>query len=153
MARRGARKASNEASNLELFPFLSVVACTLGSLVLLIIIIALQIGSDARQLLLSLPGTEQETQISQNPLLYVECREEAIVLYPGSREIPKEEIDRFNSEIANFLEEAKQDENTIIYFLIRPSGVSVFDRMRNIVEQENINLRYEPIGKDWQLDA
>lgn len=150
---RRRKKFTAPAASFELFPFLSVVACTLGSLVLIIIIITTKVSTSEQQILLTLPESEQEADLTDNTAVYVECRDEEIVLYPGGQSIPEGEISASNSQLQQFLTEAKQKENTIVYLLVRPNGVSVFDQVRTIIEQEDIQFRYEPLEEDWQLNV
>lgn len=151
-SRRGYRQVSDRSSPLQLFPFLSVIACTLGSMMFLIIIISMKIATDAQQRLLTLPETSEETDTSNKELIYVECREEGIVVYPGNQFISEDEIDAPNSVFQELLNRLQLEEEAMIYLLVRPSGVEAFDQTRTLIEQEEIDFRYEPIDENWQLD-
>lgn len=155
MARRRAKGlASVSASPLQLLPFLSVVACTLGTIILLIIIIATKVATDAQQTLLALPENQNSNvEPTDKQAVYVECQEEGVIIYPGNQFVSMNEIDDPNSAFQQLLSQVKTQENYIVYFLVRPSGVSVFDKTRAITEAEEINFRYEPIDENWQLDT
>lgn len=153
MARR--RKSSEIApSSLQLFPFLSVVACTLGSIMLLIIIISTKVATDAQQALLAIPESEAgEAAATGKGAVYVECREDGVTVYPGNQFISEDEMAAPNSEFRQFLSQLEPGGEEIVYLLIRPSGVEVFDQARTIIEEEGLDLRYEPIDENWQLDV
>lgn len=153
MARSSRKVHSTSETTLQLFPFLSVVACTLGSIMLLIIIISTKVGVDAQQNLLTLPENEQEIDLTDKEVVYIECSEAGVTLYPGSQFVSEDQIDVSSSQLNQFLSEVQEQENGMVYVLIRPSGVGVFDQVRSLIEQKGIEFRYEPIDENWQLDT
>lgn len=44
----------------------------------------------------------------------------------------------------------KRDQEYIIA-AIRPKGIEVFEKVRSIIEKEEIDIGYEPIEEDWTL--
>lgn len=145
--------SASDTTTLQLFPFLSVVACTLGSIMLLIIIISTKIAADAQQTLLTLPKNEQEIDLTDKEVVYVECSEGGVTLYPGGQFVSEDQIGFSSSQLNQFLSQVENQDNGMVYVLIRPSGVGVFDQVRNLIEEQGIEFRYEPIDEDWQLDA
>lgn len=153
MARSSRKVHSTSETTLQLFPFLSVVACTLGSIMLLIIIISTKVGVDAQQNLLTLPENEQEIDLTDKEVVYIECSEAGVNLYPGSQFVSEDQIGASSLQLNQFLSEVQEQENGMVYVLIRPSGVGVFDQVRSLIEQKGIEFRYEPIDENWQLDT
>ena len=153
MARSSRKVHSASENTLQLFPFLSVVACTLGSIMLLIIIISTKVAADAQQNLLTLPENEQEIDLTDKEVVYIECSEAGVNLYPSGQFVSEDQIDVSSSQLNQFLSEVQEQENGMVYVLIRPSGVGIFDEVRNLIEQKGIEFRYEPIDENWQLDT
>ena len=72
MRRRSFAKKSLEV---ELFPFLSILACTIGTLILLIIVLTTQLLKDEREITII---AKQETSGENQGKIprYIECRED-----------------------------------------------------------------------------
>lgn len=144
------RRSKSNKVELELFPFLSVLACTIGSLILLIIVISTETLNDNPEVTIiarSEGGVNQKKQPR-----YIECKEDGIVIYPSQEFVSKNEMNKPNSKLANFINEIKQNKDKeYIIVAIRPSGIEVFDTLRDIIMKEEIDIGYEPIEEDWTL--
>ena len=42
-------------------------------------------------------------------------------------------------------------EQEYLIVAVRPDGIDVFDKVRDMVEQKRIDIGYEPIDEGWQL--
>lgn len=148
MATRSHRRGA--AQTVELFPFLSVLACVIGTLVLLVILVTSGILGSKRSI--TLVGTSGPGHNSTLRPHYVEVTGGGIILHPGKELVPTSEIGRGNTALARLLREvaAKRDREYIIVAL-RPSGYPYFDRVRDQVEGKGIEIGYEPIDEDWKL--
>ncbi len=145
--RRSSRLSKIE---MELFPFLSVLACTIGSLILLIIVISTQTLNSDREITI-IAKTEAGQNIRKNPR-YIECREDGIVLYPSQEFIPKNELSNQNSQLFQLISEVKNKKNKeYVIVAVRPQGIEIFKQVRYLIEQRQIDIGYEPIDQDWKL--
>lgn len=134
----------------ELFPFLSVLACVIGTLVLLVILVTSGLLGSRRSITL-IAAIGPGANASLKPR-YVEITGEGVVLHPGGEVVARSEIGRGNTALARLLREvsARKDEEYIIVAL-RPSGYPHFDRVRDQVEGRGIKIGYEPIDEGWKL--
>ena len=89
------RRINFKKIELELFPFLSVLACTIGSLILLIIVVSTQ-TLDTNPEVTIVAKTENGTNRGKEPR-YIECREDGVVIYPSQEFIPLDQLDQPNS--------------------------------------------------------
>ncbi|MCW6037574.1 hypothetical protein K4A83_15005 [Spirulina subsalsa FACHB-351] len=134
----------------ELFPFLSVLACTIGTLILLIIVITTQTFSEDKEV--RIIARTEDGQNQRKIPRYIDCRGDGIVLHPQETFIPANEINQRNRELAQLLSEVKANqEREYLIVAVRPSGIQVFNQVRDLVEAQGIDLGYEPIEENWTL--
>jgi biopolymer transport protein ExbD len=152
MPRRAPKKQPIET---ELFPFLSVLACTIGTLILLIIVMTTNLFTSKREVtIVAKSESQEEGQGKNNNKVphYVECRGDGIVIHPSQKFVAKKELEATNSPLTQLLKEVKtKRDREYIIIAIRPDGIEIFDRVRSLIEAQDISLGYEPIEKDWKL--
>lgn len=142
---------SNHQVSVELFPFLSVLACTIGSLILLIVLISSQAFSENKKITI-IPRNSSEATKSKQPF-YVELRGDGLVLHPSQEYVSIEEAFSFGSPFMELLALVERNPNEkYIIIAVRPSGYEIFDLVRNEIEQRDIDIGYEPIDEEWQLE-
>ena len=145
--RRRIKKHKNE---LELFPFLSVLACTIGSLILLIIVISTQ-TLDSNPEVTIIAQTDIGVNVRKQPR-YIECKEDGVVIYPSQEFIPVDGLAQSNSPLLRLIAEVKANrEREYVIVAVRPKGIKVFQTVRDLIEQEQIDIGYEPIEEGWTL--
>jgi hypothetical protein len=135
---------------LELFPFLSVLACTIGTLVLLIIVITSQTLGSEKEVKIIARG---ESGINQTKIpRYIECKEDGIIIYPQETFVPKANITSANSALSSLIREVQANRNEeYLIVALRPTGIEVFKQVRSIIEDAGIDIGYEPINEGWTL--
>ena len=143
------RTVTKNRAEVELFPFLSILACTIGTLILLIIVLTTQ--ALEKQEVALIAKTENGENRSKSPL-YIECRQDGVVLYPSEEFVPQEQLDDPNSALTKLIDRVKANrDREYLIVALRPNGIDVFDRVRALVEGEGIDIGYEPIDSSWQL--
>lgn len=139
-------------TEVELFPFLSVLACTIGTLILLIIVLTTQ-ALEPQEAVVVAKVDENSRGANQNKTpLYIEAREDGFVLHPSKEFAPRadlyDEQSPLRQTIANL--KANKDEQYLI-LILRPDGLEMFDRVRELVEQDGIDIGYEPLEYGLEL--
>ncbi|OKH23201.1 hypothetical protein NIES593_10155 [Hydrococcus rivularis NIES-593] len=150
MSRRSHSRPSIET---ELFPFLSVLACTIGTLILLIIVLTMQLFTSQREV--AIVAKNKTNEIGKNRSKtphYIECRHDGVIIHPSQKFVAQENLEDPNSALINLISEvkAKRDREYVIVAL-RPDGLEVFQKVRDLIEKEEIDIGYEPVEKDWKL--
>ncbi len=139
-----------QAPNIDLFPFLSVLACTIGSLILLIVVITSQTLSDEKTVTIEIIDEEgsNKTKVPR----YVECGQEGVIIYPDETKVSLSDLNVEGSAFRKLLEEleTRRDQEYII-LAIKPDGYDIFYEARKLVEERRIDLGYEPIDEGWKL--
>ena len=144
------RTHSRKSIELELFPFLSVLVCTIGTLILLIVVVTAQISGNQRQITIVAKSENGQNQ-AKTPR-YIECQKDGILIYPEKEFVSKQEIDMPNSALEKLLAQVSdRREQEYLIVAVRPDGIDVFDKVRDMVEQKRIDIGYEPIDEGWQL--
>ncbi|MCU0534678.1 MAG: hypothetical protein MUD14_12365 [Hydrococcus sp. Prado102] len=147
------RSSSRPLIEIELFPFLSILACTIGTLILLIIVMTTQLFDSQREvtILAKTENNEEGKNRSKTPR-YIECRNDGIIIHPSQEFVTKNDIESSNSALKKLLNEVKQNsDKEYLIVAIRPDGIEVFKKIRDLIEQKGIDIGYEPIDKDWTL--
>ena len=145
------RSFSKKSLEIELFPFLSILACTIGTLILLIIVLTTQILKNEREITII---AKQETAGENQGKIpkYVECREDGVLLHPSQKFVPKSQLNNSRSPLNQLIREVqKNKDKQYLIVVLRPQGIEVFQQVRDMVEKQGIDIGYEPIDQDWKL--
>jgi biopolymer transport protein ExbD len=146
------RSFSRQATQIELFPFLSVLACTIGTLILLIIVLTTNLFDAQKEVTILAKADREQGQNKNKTPRYIECRGNGIVIYPEQQFVAKNDLDKSNAFLMQLLSQMKQRrDREYIIVTIRPDGVETFQKVRLLVEAQQIAIGYEPIEEDWKL--
>lgn len=144
------RTISKKHTDVELFPFLSILACTIGTLILLIIVLTTQ-ALNKQEVTIVAKSDEKGVNKSKSPR-YIECRNDGVVLYPSKTFVPRADIQDANSPIQQLIAEIKANKDRqYLIVALRPNGIDMFNQIRDLVEGEGIDIGYEPIEYGLQL--
>lgn len=146
------RTVSRHKTEVELFPFLSVLACTIGTLILLIVVLTSQTAVSQKEVKIIAKNEKGENQ-TKTPR-YIECRKDGVMIYPSKKLVTIANLDKKNSDLQKLLTEIKKNNSTqYLIVAVRPDAIQVFKGVRAIVELQNIDIGYEPLDKGWQLQV
>lgn len=141
-------RPTKSTTEVELFPFLSVLFCTIGTLILVIVLLVAQAaGSNKKVTIVSKSSLVAENKQPR----YIEAQEDGVIIHPQKEFVAVEDLEVWGSPLNELLAEIKASNDEYLIVAIRPDGVEVFRQLRNIIEREGIQLGYEPINSDWQL--
>ena len=159
MPRRNTRR--KQQAEVELFPFLSVLACTIGTLILLIIVLTTQALEPQEAVVVVKADKDSQGSNTNKTPLYIEAREDGFILhpsklYPSKKFAPRadlyDEQSPLRKTIANL--KANRDKQYLI-LILRPDGLEMFDKARELVQEEGIDIGYEPLeyGLDLKIES
>ena len=141
-----------QQTEVELFPFLSVLACTIGTLILLIIVLTTQALEPQEAVVVAKTEEDSKGANKNKTPLYIECRQDGFVLHPSKEFAPRadlyDEKSPLRTMIANL--KAKKDREYLIVIL-RPDGLEMFNKIRELVEKEGVDIGYEPLEFGLEL--
>jgi biopolymer transport protein ExbD len=150
--------SNKQKTEVELFPFLSVLACTIGTLVLLIVVLTTQALKPQEAVVVAKTDVPVKTDKDgkgsnqQKVPVYIEARKDGFILYPGKKFAPRtdlyDEKSALRKTIAN-LKANKQKQYLIL--ILRPDGLEMFDKARQLVVGQGIDIGYEPLEYGLEL--
>ncbi len=144
------KKRKREQFTFDLFPFFSVLVCSIGTLVL--IIMASSIASIVRSdkvVLLELVGKETGTTLEP---VYIECLEDRVVIQPQKIVVSTDDMDSPGSPLVETIRNVGQNMSQRYALLaVRPEGVATFYRVRAMIETAGIEHAYEAVNTEWKL--
>lgn len=144
------KRINRHTIDIELFPFLSILACTIGTLILLIIVLSTQIFSPEKEVRI-IAKTETGSNLEKVPR-YLECRGDGVIIYPQEEFVSKANLYSYNSAFLNLLNQVKSNSHKeYLIVAIRADGFDTFQEIRDIIESQGIDMGYEPIDQDTKL--
>ena len=145
------RSISRQTNEVELFPFLSILACTIGTLILLIIVLTTQALNKQEVTIVARTEGENGVNKSKNPR-YIECKSDGVVLYPGEEFVPQAKLNAPNSAMMKLISQVEKNrDREYLIVAVRSNAIDTFKLVRNLVEGAEIDIGYEPIDANWQL--
>lgn len=145
-----------QKTEVELFPFLSVLACTIGTLVLLIVVLTTQALKPQEAVVVA--KTEAKTDknskgANQNKTpVYIEAREDGFILHPSKKFAPRTDLYDEKSALRKTIANLKANKNKqYLILILRPDGLEMFDKARQLVQGEGIDIGYEPLEYGLEL--
>ncbi|WP_019505277.1 hypothetical protein [Pleurocapsa sp. PCC 7319] len=141
-----------QQTEIELFPFLSVLACTIGTLILLIIVLTTQ-ALEPQEAIVVAKTEEDSKGANQNKIpVYIECREDGFVLHPSKEFAPRADLYDEKSPLRKLVAELKTlKEEKYLIVILRPDGLEMFNKIRELVTKEEIDIGYEPLEFGLEL--
>ena len=130
----------------DLFPFLGILACILGSLVMIVMsMTALSIGPGAAEVWM-IEGTTDQV-----PVL-IEWDGISVTIHPGKVRVPwgaaVENEGRNASPFGKLLSDiAAEKDKRYLFIAVRPSGFGNFADLRELIHKRGIIMGYEPIDQ------
>ncbi|WP_013322209.1 hypothetical protein [Gloeothece verrucosa] len=138
------RRFSRSSTEVELFPFLSILACTIGTLILLIIVLTTQMFGEDGAVTIVAKG-ENGKNSSKLPN-YIECKGDGVIIYPSKKLVKKANLYSPSSPFKTLLEKVKNHKNKeYLIVVVRPDGFDIFQEIREVIEKQGIDMGYEPI--------
>ncbi len=150
MSRRNIyRKKQTEV---ELFPFLSVLACTIGTLILLIIVLTTQALDPQEAVVVAKAEKDGKGANKNKTPLYIECRQDGFIIHPSKEFAPRADIYDQKSPLRKTIAKLKANKDKqYLIVILRPDGLEMFDKLRELVDKEGIDIGYEPLEFGLEL--
>ena len=145
-----------QQTEVELFPFLSVLACTIGTLILLIIVLTTQALEPQEAVVVAKTDEDSKGANKDKIPLYIECREDGFVLHPSKEFAPRADLYDEKSPLRKLVAKLKtQKEEKYLIVILRPDGLEMFNKIRELVTKEEIDIGYEPLefGLDLKIES
>ncbi len=138
------RRRRKSEDTISLFPFLSVLTCAIGVLIVIISGQNLLAFGDSDQLIEIGSQAEQEEQP-----IYVECDGDGIIIHPEQTRVPIASLYESSKGMKQLLGQLQAGPGKkYLVLLVRPSGIDSYERCLRIAKQKDIK-----VGKDALLSG
>lgn len=135
---------------LDLFPFLSILACTIGTLILLVVVISVSSLTRERTTVQIL--ARETAQNDGRAPRYLECRRDGVVIHPQRQLVPQSQLASNTSLLAIYLASLRnRSDREYVIIAVRPDGFPCFEQVREQVERAGLAIGYEPFNAEWEL--
>lgn len=140
-----ARRKKNDPEP-TLFPFLSVLAAVIGTLILII--------SGMSQIAVASPKQKIEVEApdpGRKSAIYVECRAEGLLVYPDDPTsgepvfVARSALAHPDSAWSSLLRRVEHDPGHYPILLVRQDGVGTFHQARTSMSGTGVDVGYEPL--------
>lgn len=144
------RRSRGAGLQAELFPFLAVLACMIGTLILIIIAVTSGVLGEKRSITL-VARDAYGRNLTLKPH-YVEVRGDGVIIHPGMEFVPAEDIGGRDTALRRLLRQVRERRSTeYVIVAVRPDGFELFPEVRDQVEGRGIQIGYEPLDAGWTL--
>lgn len=155
-----ARRKSYEKIDINVEPFLSIMAIVLKLISLILVVIVMRIAMNPKgKRIIAFAGLYSGHGNVSNSKIpsYIDCHPDGLTLY--SSEMPKgtqvawDDLQRPDNAVNQFLDKVQNHkEEEYIVVMVRPQSVKFYRTVRNLIEKRPIDVGYDAIDADFKVD-
>jgi len=152
-----ARRKQYEKIDINVEPFLSIMAIVLKliSLILVVIVMRIAINPLGRKIV-ALPDLYEGRGNIDKPKepSYIDCHPEGLVLYPGNTKVGWDELQRPNNAVEALLDKVQaRKDNEYVVVIVRPGSVKFYRTVRSLIGKRPIDVGYDAIDAEYKVDC
>ena len=84
--------------------------------------------------------------------IYIESRQDGFILHPSKEFAPRADLYDEQSPLRKTIADLKANKDKkYLILILRPDGLEMFDKVRQLVEQDGIDIGYEPLEYGLEL--
>jgi len=153
----------NAVDHFDLFPFISILVCTLGFLLMVTLsVVAISLGPGARMVIVpepvdptAVPMAIAGRPVGEKPLL-IEWDGSQVTIHPSRVQVPwaaaSENEGMNDSHFGQLLKAVRQNRGRYYVFVaVRPSGFGNLGDLIDLMDHQKIKYGYEPFEQDRPL--
>jgi hypothetical protein len=151
-----AKQIKKGKTDLDVIGFLSVMSIVTGLICMILFVIALRIAMNPKLMkIVSFKLFSSTRADTTNPKVpsYVDCQPDQIVLYPGKKSVSWDELRRPENAFTQLLDKIQKNASQeYIIVMVRPESVRLFRSVRAMIGERPIDVGYDVIDKDFQVN-
>lgn len=151
-----ARKRTKMKTDLDVTGFLSVMSIVTGLICLILFVIALRIALNPKLVkVVSFKLFSSSRSSPHNPKVpsYIDCGPEYIMLYPGSKKLTWENLQRPGNELEKMLDKIQEKrEEEYVIVMVRPKSIDLYRTVRSLLGKRPIDIGYDVIDADFKVN-
>ena len=156
-----ARRKPYEKIDIDVEPFLSIMAIVLKLISLILVVIVMRIAMNPKgKRIVAFAGLYSGHGNVVNPKIpsYIDCHPDGLTLYasdmpPTGVAVTWDDLQRTDNAVERLLDRVQQhkDEEYVV-LMARPQSVKFFRTVRKLIEKRPIDVGYDAIDADFRVD-
>jgi len=151
-----ARRKQYEKIDINVEPFLSIMAIVLKLISLILVVIVMRIAMNPHALkIIALAGLFPGRGNIENPKVpsYIDCHPNGLVLYPGKTTVTWEDLQRPDNAVEKLLDKVQTHSPAeYVVVMVRPESVKYYRTVRNLIGKRPIDVGYDAVDADFKVD-
>lgn len=151
-----ARRKQYEKIDINVEPFLSIMAIVLKLISLILVVIVMRIALNPHALkIIALAGIHPGRGNIENPKIpsYIDCHPDGLVLYPLGTKVSWEDLQRPGNAVEQLLEKVQENAaKEYVVVMVRPQSVKYYRTVRNLIGKRPIDVGYDAVDADFKVD-
>ena len=155
-----ARRKAYEKIDINVEPFLSIMAIVLKLISLILVVIVMRIAMNPKgKRIVAFAGLYSGHGNTVNPKIpsYIDCHPDGLTLYssdmPAGIPVTWDDLQRPSNAVYQLLDKVQQHkEDEYVVVMVRPQSVKFFRTVRNLIEKRPIDVGYDAIDADFKVD-
>ena len=156
-----ARRKAYEKIDINVEPFLSIMAIVLKLISLILVVIVMRIAMNPKgKRIIAFAGLYSGHGNVSNPKIpsYIDCQPEGVTLYsndhPKGTQVTWDDLQRPDNPVNQLLDKVQRhkDEEYVVV-MVRPQSVKFYRTVRNLISKNyTIDVGYDVIDADFKVD-
>lgn len=151
-----AKRKTYEKIDINVEPFLSIMAIVLKliSLILVVIVMRIAINPKMKRIiaLSGLWGGRGNEENAKTPC-YIDCHENQVTIYPGNKQVTWEDLQQPGNPVEKLLDKVQTDkEEQYVVVMARPKSVKLYRTVRNLIGKRPIDVGYDAVDADFNVN-
>jgi hypothetical protein len=155
-----ARRKAYEKIDINVEPFLSIMAIVLKLISLILVVIVMRIAVNPKgKRIVAFTELYSGHGNTSNPKIpsYIDCQPDGLTLYasdmPKGTQVGWDDLQRPDNAVNVLLDKVQQhkDEEYVVV-MVRPKSVKFYRTVRNLIEKRPIDVGYDVIDADFKVD-
>jgi hypothetical protein len=151
-----ALRKAHEKIDINVEPFLSIMAIVLKLISLILVVIVMRIAMNPTGLFVPMlpgiwhgKGTNTDIKVPS----YLDCHEDHVLIYPGATRVSGAELERPGNPLENLLNRIQANRGKeYVIVMARPDSVTVYRRVRNLISKRPIEVGYDAVDENYRVD-
>jgi hypothetical protein len=143
--------------NIDVEPFLSIMAIVLKlvSLILVVIVMRIAVNAEGKKIVMLGDDTwhSKTTAKEAKEPQYIDCYQDRVVMYPSLLTNTLESLQQPDNDVEKMLDAVEKNAvKEYVVVLARPDSVKVFRAIRKMIGEHKIDVGYDVLRADYKVD-
>lgn len=141
--------------NIDVEPFLSIMAIVLKlvSLILVVIVMRIAVNAEGKKIVVLTEWKGRTTSDKAKEPRYIDCYQDYVVMYPSFVTNTFENLQQPDNAVEKMLDDVeKKAAKEYVVVMARPDSVKIFRSIRKMIGEHKIDVGYDVVSADFKVD-